>query len=115
MRHWGFKYLAPVHWIKPSGFGAWFVHRSQTCLFGFRGKLDMKDEGRFSPNIIEANPGRHSTKPEASIEYIEDVSHGPRLELFSRKARDGWTCLGDAIDGKDIRDTMTELSAATLN
>ena len=32
------KYLAPVHWVKTNGMGNWFVHRSQTILFGYRQK-----------------------------------------------------------------------------
>lgn len=30
----------------------------------------------------------------------------PRIELFARKTADGWDCLGDEIDGKDIRDAL---------
>lgn len=89
MKAWGFKYFCPVHWIKPSGIGAWWIHRSQTLLFGYQGKLDMKT--RYKPNILEANPGRHSQKPEASYALIEEVSHGPRLELFARgEKRTSW-------------------------
>lgn len=98
---WGFKYLAPIHWIKPSGFGAWFVSRSQTCLFGYRGRLDMREQ--FRPNVIEAPSGRHSQKPEAFYELAEAVSHGPRLELFARpwkplfQNRPGWDVWGNEV------------------
>lgn len=104
MAHWGFKYMVPVHWVKPSGFGMWWVHRSQTLLFGYRGKLDMKT--RLRPNVLFASPKRHghSTKPEASYDLIEAVSHAPRLELFARRTRPGWTTWGNEIDGQDIRD-----------
>ena len=74
--------MLPIQWIKPSGMGAWFIHRSQTMLFGYRRKLEMKT--RFRPNIIEASARRHSQKPEKSYELIEAVSHPARLEMFAR-------------------------------
>ena len=30
----------------------------------------------------------------------------PRVELFARQSYDGWTCLGDEIDGLDIRESI---------
>ena len=109
MESWGFKFMIPVHWIKPSGLGAWWVHRTQTVLFGYRGRLDMKS--KLHPNIINANPGRHSQKPAASYELIEAVSHEPRVELFARTPRDGWTTLGNELDGRDITEAVKELAA----
>lgn len=38
MKVWGFRYMAPITWAKPSGFGAWFVSRTQTLLFGYPNK-----------------------------------------------------------------------------
>jgi len=94
---WGFKYLAPVHWIKPSGMGNWFVHRTQTILFGYRKPCRMGD-GRYSPNVIHATPKRHSEKPEEAFALIESVSPGPRLELFARRPREGWTVWGNEVE-----------------
>ena len=102
MRSWGFKYLAPIHWIKPSGCGSFFVHRTQTCLFGYR--RSCKFEGaRFLPNIIEASPRAHSAKPEETYRYIESVSAAPRLEIFARPwtslfpRRIGWHVWGNEV------------------
>ena len=94
MECWGFKYLAPVHWIKPSGLGNWFVTRTQTLLFGYKSPCKF-GPGRYSPNIIEAVPPRHSQKPEVSFELIESISSGPRIELFARAKREGWDSWGD--------------------
>ena len=98
MRAWGFKYLAPIHWVKPSGVGRWFVHRTQTILFGYRRKCRFP-LARFRPNIFQTgNPPRHSEKPEAAFALIEAVSPGPRLELFARRARPGWTVWGNEVE-----------------
>lgn len=110
MKQWGFKYMLPVHWIKPSGLGAWWVHRSQTLLFGYRGKLEMKS--KFHPNLLHASARRHSEKPSCSYDLIEAVSHEPYLELFARRARPGWSVLGDGIDGRDIFASTTDLIRA---
>lgn len=97
MREWGFKYLAPVHWVKPSGVGNWFIHRTQTMLFGYRETCRFP-LARYRPNIFHTGgPKRHSEKPDASYELIEAISPGPRLELFARRRRDGWHTWGNEI------------------
>jgi N6-adenosine-specific RNA methylase IME4 len=40
---------------------------------------------RYFSNVVEANTGSHSHKPEVFHELIEKVSEGPRLELFARE------------------------------
>jgi N6-adenosine-specific RNA methylase IME4 len=98
MREWGFRYLAPVHWIKPSGLGNYFVHRTQTVLFGYR-KCCRFPLARYRPNIIATgNPRRHSEKPPEAYELIEAISPGPRLELFARAHRPGWDVWGNEIE-----------------
>lgn len=96
MEAWGFKYLAPIHWVKPSGTGNWFIHCTQTILFGYREKCRFP-LARFKPNWFQANPGRHSAKPERSYALIEQVSPSPRLELFARKVRHGWHVWGNEV------------------
>jgi N6-adenosine-specific RNA methylase IME4 len=96
---WGFRVLAPVHWIKPSGLGNYFIHRTQTLLMGYRGKLRMAQ--RFKPNIIHASvQRRHSRKPDEACQLIEAMSYAPRVELFARPPlRDGWDSIGNEADG----------------
>jgi len=102
MRAWGFKYLAPVTWVKPSGIGAWFIHRTQTLLFGYRSPLVMRE--RYKPTVLLAgNPEAHSAKPQESYELIEAVSQSPRIEIFARPwtpmfpRRDGWDVCGNEV------------------
>lgn len=97
MEAWGFRYLAPIHWIKPSGLGNWFVHRTQTILFGYKRRCRFP-LGRYKPNIIQSTvPARHSQKPAESYALIEAISPGPRLELFARTKREGWHSWGDEV------------------
>ena len=109
MRAWGFTYLAPIHWIKPSGMGNWFVHRTQTLLFGYRDKCIFQGL-RYHPNIIKANPGRHSEKPPEIYDLIEVGAIPPvvarsephRLELFAREGRPGWDLWGNEVESSTI-------------
>lgn len=104
---WGFKYLAPVHWEKPSGTGNWFVHRTQTALVGYTPPLRMAH--RYRPNTVKANPPRHSEKPPEMRCLIEAVGFGARLDVFARRPAPGWVCVGDEIDGRDVRDALLRL------
>ena len=98
MKAWGFKYLAPITWVKPSGCGNWFVSVTQTLLFGYKEKC-VFPLGRYKPTVVYSGlPARHSQKPEAFYELIESVSPEPRIELFARAKRDGWDCWGNEVD-----------------
>lgn len=102
LRSWGFKYLAPIHWIKPSGQGNWFIHRTQTILFGYREKCVFPLE-RYLPNIFQSgDPQRHSQKPLEARGFIERVSPPPRLELFARDNRLGWDAWGNECLSVDL-------------
>jgi N6-adenosine-specific RNA methylase IME4 len=110
MAAWGFKYHAPIHWIKPSGAGMWFIHRTQTILFGYRGKCRFP-LARYKPNLFTSGlPKRHSEKPEEAFTLIESVSPGPRLELFARRVRPGWTCWGNEVDYNSGSDGLLPLT-----
>jgi N6-adenosine-specific RNA methylase IME4 len=99
---WGFTYLAPITWVKPSGVGNYFVHRTQTCLFGYRERCTFPLE-RYHPTVFTTGwPHPHSAKPEAFIDLVERISPPPRVELFARRHRLGWDVLGDAFDDRDI-------------
>lgn len=93
---WGFRFFHLVTWVKPSGFGMWFVHRTQPLLFACRGKLALKN--KCNPNVIFAPALSHSRKPEGSYELIERVSHGPKLELFARRTRPDWHVWGNEVE-----------------
>lgn len=109
MRAWGFKYLSPIHMVKPSGVGNYFVQRTQTILMGYKERCVFEGK-RYLPNLIEVSGvSRHSEKPDRSYEYIESVSQPDRLEMFARRRRPGWKVWGNEVDS-DIQITVGELS-----
>lgn len=95
---WGFRYLAPIHWVKPSGVGAYVIHRTQTVLLGYREQCRF-ERLRYFPNVLEprTDPVRHSQKPLEFYDLVEQVSAEPRLELFARAKRLGWHVFGNEV------------------
>lgn len=92
MDTWGFTYLNTITWIKPSGFGAWFVNTTQHCLFGYY-KRCIFEQARYLPTHFQASPGKHSAKPIEFYRLVCRVSKEPRLDLFNRRligGFDGW-------------------------
>ena len=102
MEAWGFKYLAPITWVKPSGIGNWFVHRTQTLLFGYKEKCIFPNE-RYKSTVVFANvPRKHSKKPKEMREIIEKISGTPRIELFAREKHEGWDVWGNEVESDII-------------
>lgn len=105
MERWGFTYKSPLVWYKvrkdggPDGRGVGFYYRNVTemCLLGVRGKLRTGPPGRRQVNIIISRKREHSRKPDELYPIIERCSPGPRLELFARHRREGWTQWGDEM------------------
>jgi len=94
MRAVGFRYVRLLVWHKEGniGLGQYLRGAHEVCLFGVRGRLPA--ESRAQPSAFAARRGRHSEKPARAYEIIEAVSPGPRLELFARAPRPGWSTQG---------------------
>jgi N6-adenosine-specific RNA methylase IME4 len=125
MRACGFVPKGNVVWVKTKkrvvdlhdqlafGMGRLFRQTHEIALVGTSGKSVyplLKDHSQRS--VILAPSMGHSRKPDELQESLELMFPGPdvkRLEMFARRVRPGWTCIGDAIDGKDIRDAIQEL------
>jgi N6-adenosine-specific RNA methylase IME4 len=99
MEHLGFRYVKTFTWWKPdAGPGMGFYGRDDTeqLFFGVRGNLPPLPTARKVRTHIPAFRGRHSEKPtKAYTDVIEKITPGPRLEMFARTPREGWTVWGD--------------------
>lgn len=103
MEAWGFRYVSNIVWAKrridggPDGRGVGFYFRNVTelLLFGVRGSMRTLPPGRSQVNMIETRKREHSRKPDEQYELIEACSPGPRLEMFARHSRPGWTLWGN--------------------
>lgn len=93
---WGFRYSKMLTWCKaPSGFcmGSHYGNASEFILFGIRGSVPAVN--RQPRDWWEWPRAAHSAKPEAFLDIVEQVSPGPYVELFARRARFGWSYWGD--------------------
>lgn len=65
----------------------------------------------FQDNCVHVKALRHSEKPEEFREMIVQATskmpHPNRLELFARKQTEGWTCMGNELEGSDLRGIKT--------
>jgi len=98
-RAWGFAPSTLLVWAKtPKGLalGGTYALATEFCLFARRGTL--ASARREESNWWHWKRGRHSAKPEAFQDMVETVSPGPRLELFARRARPGWTVWGNEVE-----------------
>jgi N6-adenosine-specific RNA methylase IME4 len=102
VRAWGFTPKAEIVWVKKTsgglphfGMGRYTRAAHETCIIARRGQATVRDKSIRS--VFEAPVGVHSAKPDAFFSLVERLSEGPRLELFGRKARQGWTVIGDEL------------------
>lgn len=104
MSAWGFQYKSNIVWRKirkdggsdGRGVGFYFRNVTELVLFGIRGKnARTLQPGRTQVNYLETRKREHSRKPDEFYDIIEACSPGPRLELFARGSRPGWTVWGN--------------------
>ena len=124
MENWGFTYKSNIIWYKirkdggpdRRGVGFYFRNVTEVLLFGVRGKnARTLKQGRTQENIISTQKREHSRKPDEQYPLIEGCSEGPRLEMFARGPRLGWTVWGDqAHDYTPTWDTYANHSQADV-
>jgi N6-adenosine-specific RNA methylase IME4 len=95
---WGFEYRQTLVWAKnnPMPVGSVAPSASEFLLVGRRGKPATGWAFPSSVILTPRPPSRvHSAKPECFLDYIEQTSPEPRLEMFARRARFGWDYWGN--------------------
>lgn len=123
VRAWGFRYITKAFsWVKTTpksgaiffGIGSYTASNTEDVWL-----LSNGTPARLSAAIsqivadgdaVVAPRARHSKKPEEIQNRIERLFDGPRLEVFARRRRPGWTCVGNELDGLDIRESLARLA-----
>lgn len=94
------------------GMGRLFRQTHEICLIGTsNNKIYKKLKNKSQRSVCMAENLRHSAKPDDLQESLELMfPKSKKLELFARRHRPGWTCLGNEIcNGEDIRDSLAKL------
>lgn len=104
---WGFEYRGILTWAKTTrggrpytGTGYWLRGATEHAVLAVRGKPAKPLTA--IPTWFAAPVTRHSEKPERAVEIFEEFSTGPRLEMFARRPRDGWTTWGNDPSLSDV-------------
>jgi N6-adenosine-specific RNA methylase IME4 len=111
---WGFTPSTLLTWCKTPmglGLGGAYTITTEFVIYARRGSLAPLrrwDSTWFNlKRYYENGSPAHSAKPDGFLDIVEQVSPGPYLELFARRARFGWDYWGDESLG------TVELGAAS--
>ena len=112
--HWGFRLVnIGFTWVKINpnkmtpffGIGYYTKSNAEHCFLGIKGK--MKPVSNKVSSLIFAPKEEHSKKPDIVRDKIVELFGDlPRAELFARQITPGWDCLGNEINGQDLREIL---------
>jgi N6-adenosine-specific RNA methylase IME4 len=100
---WGFTYKSNAVWLKDKiGLGYFVRNQHELLLIATRGDMPTPAPRHRPPSVITAPRREHSRKPDEAYELIERMyPELPKIELFARAAREGWTAWGNQSAGID--------------
>lgn len=109
MKALGARYLSQSTWAKEGrqSIGQYLKGKTEHCMLGRMGKQTLRPTANvttlFGNKLVPrpCYPGTkktiHSAKPPEAYEDIMKVSPAPRLEMFARDPRKGWTVWGNEV------------------
>jgi N6-adenosine-specific RNA methylase IME4 len=110
MRAWGFERKSTLIWEKPQmGLGNYYRLTHEYLLLGTRGGAQFPDGQHGHRSILRVDREKHSQKPELFRRLVEQVSNGPRLELFGRRQVADWTVWGNEVESDKFHQGVGEL------
>lgn len=123
VKAWRLRYVTKAFsWVKTYrtggiffGIGSYTASNTEDMWLLSNGtpKRKVKNISQIVPTVeqaVVAPMGIHSEKPEEVYSRIERLMPGPYLEVFARHQRPGWTCIGNELDGLDVRESLRRLA-----
>lgn len=127
MSAWGFEYKQLWIWGKTSkknplnlafGMGRLARNCHEPLLVGVKGKYTKFLQDRSQRNLFMHPTMKHSQKPESIQTSLDKMfPEWEKLEIFARRDRAGWTCIGNEAPGtlgEDVRDSIGNLLGYSL-
>jgi N6-adenosine-specific RNA methylase IME4 len=101
---WGYRYRSCMVWNKVRvGMGYWWRQQHELLLLAERGHPPFPEPRDRHLSILEVERGAHSAKPVETYGMIERMFPGlPRIELFARNRREGWSAWGNEVPGTEV-------------
>lgn len=89
LKAWNLKWVAELLWDRGErGRGHWFHTRTEVLVLATVGTLPLLKSDVPAVHTFEEERSRE--RPESFRGLIEELSPGPRIELFAREKRKGW-------------------------
>jgi N6-adenosine-specific RNA methylase IME4/ParB-like chromosome segregation protein Spo0J len=109
----GFEYKTNAVWVKHAqGLGFFVRGQRELLLIATRGDIPCPLPENRPPSVIEAPRREHSRKPDEAYELIERMYPDlPKIELFARGQRSGWSVWGNQADGIGVAPEQLETTA----
>lgn len=97
VKAWGFTYKTCMVWAKDKiGMGYYARQQHELLLIATRGAPPTPAPADRPSSVITATRGEHSAKPDEFYAVIERMYPAlPKVELFCRSPRDGWSAWGN--------------------
>lgn len=103
-RAWGGEPITMFTWRKPGlGAGRFRCNTEHVVVgrVGSRHGNPFGSGGRYSQatsgTVFDWPRAEHSKKPQEFFDLVERLSPAPRLEMYARSLRNGWTVFGDEV------------------
>lgn len=125
---WGFTYKQLWVWGKTSkndptklAFGMGRLGRNchEPCLVGTKGKYTKHLMNKSQRNLMMHPNLGHSRKPEQIQDSLDLMfPQWDKIEIFARRQRPNWTCIGNespATAGEDVRQSLSNMLAREEN
>lgn len=104
VRAWGFTPKSEIVWVKTTkrgnvrmGMGRTVRNAHEICIVATRGRHSRLIDSHRELSVVSAQRREHSEKPAEFYALVERLCVGPRLELFARRHRPGWACVGSEL------------------
>ena len=96
---WSFRYVCTFVWHKSGGFQPCKLpqYNCEFALYARKGTPEFVTTKAF-PTCFNGARREHSRKPDEFYEMVRRVTSGPRIDIFSREAREGFDQYGNEID-----------------
>lgn len=116
LQGWGFEYKSAYFWHKTKpGTGYWSANTMEILLLGVKGEIPAPTPEQRMEQVIKAEQGEHSAKPEVFADGITKMfPNVAKIDMFARKRNhkgENWYYHGNELEDEKIEEITDESKA----